>query len=173
MKAHIVDGKVYILVSGVGIGRCTGCAFVDKFCRHVKCNAGDNKVYEEVSKIAKQPKIKPKNKVSFYRYHRPADLKTGFAKSDMGVTFFVKINYKKRTMRVSCAVCDGDNFWKLGGKLIARMRYDEGRYLEFSLDDYVNSKESVLDYLRITLDDECHLPEFEAAVKQLRRMYSK
>ena len=110
------------------------------------------------------------HKISFYRYHRPIDHKTGFAKSNMGVTLFVKINYKKRTMRVSCSVCNGDNFSKERGKIQARTHYDFGRYLEFSLNDYVSSQESVLGYLRLNLDDECHLPEFEAAVKQLRRM---
>lgn len=171
MKTITVNNKEYIKVSGVGVGKCTGCAFAEASCLHVECNAGDNKVYEEVRKVAKKPK--PKNKVSFYRYHRPIDHKTGHAKSDQGVTFFVKINYKKRTMRVSCSVCNGDNFSKVSGKFVASLRYDEKRYLEFSLNEYVSSQESVLDYLRITLDDECHLTEFEAAVKQLRRMCAK
>lgn len=113
------------------------------------------------------------HKISFYRYHRVLDVKTGFAKSDMGVTFFVKINYKKRTMRVSCSVCNGDNFSKERGKIQAYSRYAVGRYLELSLNEYVDSSASVLDYLRIMLDDECPLQEFEAAVKQLRRMYAK
>lgn len=116
-----------------------------------------------------------KHKVDFYRYHRPLDRVTGFAKSSMGVTFYVRINYKRRWLRVSCSVCDGDNFSKLHGKLLARARYDERRWIEFSLDEYVASREPVLFYLRMNLDPGVvtGLSEFDAAAYQMDRVFAK
>lgn len=166
MKTKTVNGIKCRQVAEKSVTSCEGCVFESSgyhFCEHIQCDVG-HFILKKVDK---------NHKISFYRYHRLLDRKTGFAKSNMGVTFFVKINYRKRTMRVSCSVCNGDNFSKERGKIQASTRYDFGRYLEFPLNDYVNSQESVLDYLRLNLDDECHLPEFEAAVKQLRRMYAK
>lgn len=108
-----------------------------------------------------------KHKVDFYRYHRPLDRVTGFAKSSKGVTLYVRLNYKKRWMRVSCSVCDGDNFSKLYGKMLARTRYDLGSWLEFPLDEFVASHESVLYYLRMNIEAPTGLQEFDAAEPQL------
>lgn len=165
MKMPIVDFKEYMEVLEEVRGLCTGCDLFEGDCDNKRVDSciANNVILKQIPK-----KSKPKNKVKFFRYHRPLDPKTNFAKSDMGVTFFIKINYKKRTMRVSASVCNGDNFSKEVGKIQSRTRYDFGRYLEFPLNDYTVSEESVLDYLRITLDNKCHLPEFDAAVKQLR-----
>lgn len=111
-----------------------------------------------------------KNKVEFFRYHRPVDLKTGLPRSDMGVTLFVKMNYKKRWIRVSASICNGDNFSKDTGKLIAKDGYDWVNFLEFDLDDFQISEMGITDYVKTMLENS-HDDEFfarQAILKQLR-----
>ena len=115
--------------------------------------------------------MKSKNKVEFFRYYRPVDKTTGYARSDMGVCFYIKMNYKegKRWMRVSASVCNGDNFEKWTAKENAKWRYDLKDYAEFELDDFQFSGASIVDFLKdqILYDDNfCGV--WQAVRKQLK-----
>lgn len=111
--------------------------------------------------------MKSENKVDFFRFYRPIDPNAGFADSSKGVTFYIRLNYTKRWMRVSISVCNGDNFDKDYGKYLARLVYDEGKYIEYDLDNIISSGESILEYLRVESISWCE-GNFAAAAKQLR-----
>ena len=85
MKTIIIDGKEYKQIPEKLKGSCEGCDFEKlpfNMCEDIQCDTG-NFILKEITK-------KSKNKVKFFRYHRPLDPKTGYAKSDQGVTFFVE-----------------------------------------------------------------------------------
>jgi hypothetical protein len=94
------------------------------------------------------------NQVTFFRYYRPTDSKTGYAASDKGTCFCIVIDYDIRELYVSASVCNGDNFSKREAKILATSRMRNGYYYTFALDDFISISQpaTLIQFLREQFD---------------------
>jgi hypothetical protein len=86
----------------------------------------------------------------------------------MGVTLYIRINYKKRWIRIAHSVCNGDNFSKEIGKQWCAERYVSGDYYQFCLEDFQASGMSVTAYLTAFLEAVCCSGTESMLLKQLK-----
>lgn len=78
------------------------------------------------------------NQVTFFRYHRPIDPRTGYVASNKGTCFCIVMDYDLRALLVSASVCNGDNFSKSEATTRAVSRMQNEEYFTFGLDDFTS-----------------------------------
>jgi hypothetical protein len=90
------------------------------------------------------------NQVTFFRYYRPTDTKTGYIASSKGTCFCIVMDYDTRELYVSASVCNGDNFSKTEAKKLATSRMEVGDYYVFGLDDFtsISTPATLIPFLR-------------------------
>lgn len=131
--------------------------------------------HQKVDSLEKRHGTQECDTLYLTRYIRPLQDNSYVVDNMKGVTFLIKLDYSSKKILFQYAICDGDNFNKAEGSLIASRRLvDSGPYSIDMINGAISKRGVVADIVGAIIDavanNDCAMPI--ASAKKIMEMYA-